>query len=224
MALKPCLLIYDIPEASDAPNPSPWLRRRAVRINLSCWVVPEANIPYMRLKELEKEGATVHIVPFADHGIEKILSLVRSAIQKEIAEATARAEESMQKAEKKLASEDDDAYADLRAFRKRADAARTRTAELINDLDQARRLFGIRAEKGDDLAESMARVRLLRDKYEQRAKRIAQMAVALMESGGDRKKMGELLAQDDAEPLIAADMAEEAGIDTSELREAYREE
>src|SRR5438105_3584365 len=57
-ALSACLLVYDIPTAARVPNPSPRLRRLGVRINLSCRVVREGDVPYALLNSMREGGVS----------------------------------------------------------------------------------------------------------------------------------------------------------------------
>src|SRR5262245_3245684 len=96
--LRPCLLVYDIPDAADLANPTPALRGRGVRVNLSCWVVPEDRIPYHLLAEMERRGATWHVVRFADDQLDKLVAMARATITKHMAEAERRAAQSAERA------------------------------------------------------------------------------------------------------------------------------
>src|SRR5262245_48934287 len=55
---------YDIPEWSDAVNPSGRLRRLGTRINYSDWVLAEGSVPYHLLDQLRTEGVRWHLIPF----------------------------------------------------------------------------------------------------------------------------------------------------------------
>src|SRR5262245_46907399 len=101
--LRPCLLIYDIPEGRGIANPSRSLYRRGVRVNLSCWVIPEERIPYYRLRELGMKGATWHVVRFADDQIEILLDMIRESLNKQIKDAETRLATSFDNAENKAA-------------------------------------------------------------------------------------------------------------------------
>src|SRR5205085_1363658 len=86
-----CLLIYDIPTGSRIPNPSPRLWRVAVRINLSCWLVLEENIPYALLNGMSERGASWHVVKFAGDEAGKLLGMATEALRKEVADAVEEA-------------------------------------------------------------------------------------------------------------------------------------
>src|SRR5438552_1177899 len=81
--LRACLLIYDIPERSAVANPSRFLRRLAVRVNLSCWVIPEGDVPYARLNEMATGGATWHVVRFDAAEAGKLVAMAAAAIRRE---------------------------------------------------------------------------------------------------------------------------------------------
>src|SRR5262245_60722662 len=76
------LAVYDIPENLKIRNPSGTLRRYGFRVNLSCWVFPAGNVPTDVLESLSIQGATVHVVEFAEQAQEKVLELARQELKK----------------------------------------------------------------------------------------------------------------------------------------------
>jgi hypothetical protein len=77
--LQACLLIYDIPERSGVRNPSRRLRSIAVRVNLSCRVSREGDVPYALLGQMAAGGATWHVVRSdADEGVKLVGMAVRA--------------------------------------------------------------------------------------------------------------------------------------------------
>jgi hypothetical protein len=59
-------------------------RRIGVRINLSCWVVPQQRVPWDYLKEIESFGSKTAVVRFDEDEAASILKLAREALCKEL--------------------------------------------------------------------------------------------------------------------------------------------
>jgi len=141
--LNACLLIYDIPGTAEVGNPSAVLRRLGVRVNLSCWIVPESDIPYVTLHRMQEAGATWHTVRFDASEAKKLIDMAVSALRKELDEALARAEASRASAAEQLeqstaAPERAEAY-----YLRRAESIAARCAELADDLAAGAAKFGI---------------------------------------------------------------------------------
>lgn len=79
------MLTYDIPQLSDFPNPSGELRRYAVRVNLSCWIIPEAKVDPDLLSRLEAANINYHLLHFATKEVDKIKEIARKALEGETA-------------------------------------------------------------------------------------------------------------------------------------------
>lgn len=73
---------YDIPQSLKITNPSCILRRFGIRVNLSCWIFPNGKVPTDVLDRLRCDGATVHLIEFAEQSQEKILDLARSELRR----------------------------------------------------------------------------------------------------------------------------------------------
>lgn len=81
---KACLVVYDIPTGAKVSSPGHKFRKIGVRINLSCWVVPTHLVPFDYLNELEARGSKTAVVNFDEDEAEKILSLAKEALIKEV--------------------------------------------------------------------------------------------------------------------------------------------
>lgn len=79
------MLVYDIPQGSKIPNPSDVLRRRGVRINLSCWIIPDDRVPFTLIDELKKGGAVVYTVHYDTMELDKIKALAFDLLKQEVA-------------------------------------------------------------------------------------------------------------------------------------------
>ena len=100
--LGACLLIYDIHQHSVVPYPSRRLRTVAVRVNLSCWVIREGDVPYALLHEMALGGATWHVVRFDAGEGPKLVGMAVEAIKRDIRDAMRRANRSAADAGRKL--------------------------------------------------------------------------------------------------------------------------
>ncbi len=76
------LCVYDIAESLKIPNPSAYFRRFGFRVNLSCWVFPQALIPTDHIESLRSQGAAVHVIEFAEKDQDKILDLARAELNR----------------------------------------------------------------------------------------------------------------------------------------------
>lgn len=145
MAAKYWLMTYDIPEASGLENPSGFLRDRAVRVNLSDWVIPNSLIPYTFIEEYRSRGARIRIVPFAAEGEADLLDWVRESIVDAVRENTDGVRNSLDGAAARCQGADAGKKLDAaeKRFGRISSDCLKRTEELIGDLAEAARGFGI---------------------------------------------------------------------------------
>lgn len=214
------LLVYDIPERSGIENPSNFLRAFAIRINLSCWIVGENDIPYVYLRRIESQGAKWRIVKFDAGEGNSITQMALDAIHGEIAavrERTARvceraAERASQEAERNRT------YDSLKTYRRRVAAQLKAMRRNLNSLKAAAARFGVdvsgRFTSANDYLRSLHTVCL------QRAKTITDTVTELnRQSGGHPSTTAAGLAnavqthqgQDTTPILVSADYLDENG-------------
>jgi hypothetical protein len=98
------LLFYDIPQSLKVANPSAALRRCAVRVNLSCWVVPEERTPWDLIEELKSQNVDVQLIRFDENEAEKLRGMAREAMQRELARIKNGLEKSIDFAQHQLAN------------------------------------------------------------------------------------------------------------------------
>jgi hypothetical protein len=154
----PCVaLTYDIPAQRTRegyPNPSGALRRVGFRFNASCWVVPEHAIPYNLITNLREEGqASVRLLRFDAGEGATIIQMAIEQLNAEIAEQTARTEETIEAARTRiLTAVDDDAelrdnIEERKDALKKFEAAAKRNLKaletLLADLHEAAKQFQI---------------------------------------------------------------------------------
>jgi len=216
--LQACLLIYDIPERSTVRNPSNRLRWRAVRVNLSCWVIREGDIPYSLLNEMAAGGATWHVVRFdASEGV-KLVRMAVEALKRDIRDAMRRANRSADAAGRRLDQTTDNPTEAKRRYAERARPIIRRLNRLLADVQKAAERFGI-DQTAISLADAHTSVRALQAGMLVRAKAYAE-AVEAVRALGD-EAMANAAAADLVPAGILADDIDERGGDASALRETF---
>lgn len=231
------LVFYDIPEGATDPdspdpdrptplrNPTWFMRRVGVRLNLSCWAVPTARIQSIlpELDRLTRAGANWNAIPFDPGAGKTILAAVVASITREITGAVGRMPESAASMGRYLETSTASPENTEKAARRRAAAVVARTAELVADLEEAARGFGI-DPRTLDLARTMAAAEATRVGMEERARVYYAAQMRLRAEGGNAAVAAAMTAPDAdvTTALIAADALDDveygAGAD---LRAAF---
>ena len=212
--LRASLLIYDIPERSGVANPSGFLRRMAVRVNLSCWVIPEGDIPYHRLHAMATGGATWHVVRFDAAEAWKLVGMAAAAIRRELRDALRRA----RRAAGRAAAAVEAGESDPGRYDERARSTVRRLRRLLSDLTAAAGRFGIAAE-GLPLLAAARGIDALQAAMKARARLYAEAAEAVRRLGDEAMARA---AEADLVPAgVLADDIDDRGGDTSALRAAF---
>lgn len=138
--MQAMMMFYDIPEQADIPNPSAEFRQFAFRINLSCWIIHEGDLPRaaFTLDSIRRVGGDWHTLAVASEDEDKVVGLATKYINREIDVHLRRAETSLAGSNLQLA-EAEDREQGLRAYRSRAASIARRVNLLIRDM---RRLAG----------------------------------------------------------------------------------
>lgn len=144
------MLVYDIPSDSKMGNPSWFFRRRGFRVNLSCWVMPEAAIPYHYIHTMREEHkADVSILKFDAGEAANIVKKAIVEVNKELAIQAERSKAALERAEMKLYADPElEANVSARedaeeAYKTAAKIALKRLETLMVDVKSAVRAFGI---------------------------------------------------------------------------------
>jgi hypothetical protein len=215
--LQACLLIYDIPERSAVRNPSPRLRSMAVRVNLSCWVIREGDIPYALLNEMAAGGATWHVVRFdAGEGV-KLVGMAVEAIKRDIRDAMRRANRSVDAVELLAGGAADPSEA-KRVYAERVRPVVRRLNRLLADVGRAAERFGI-DPSAVSLADAHAAVGALQAGMLARARAYGAAAEQVLALGDPA--MAGAAAADLVPAGILADDIDDRGGDSSALRETF---
>lgn len=220
--LRACLLIYDIPSASDYRNPSRRLRRIGFRENKSCWVIPEGSIPHKLIHEMKTEGnASVELIRFDAGEGPRLCRMAIERIKRELTEKLARAESGIAKADKKyLKKTDDDAdLADnvsaredvLKRYERRASRIIAGIEKLCKDVESAIKNFGVRPELLG-LADTRNAMDALQKGYEARSGAYVAATEALRKIGtADADALANAADADAVPAAIMADMLRDNG-------------
>lgn len=222
-AIRASLLIYDIPQRSNLANPSPFLRRMAVRANLSCWIIPTHLIPYSYLNELADGGATWHVVQFDTNESEKLLKMARESIAREMRAALNRARKAAQDAAVAYENPEEGETPTIANFEERVHRAVRRAEEVLRDLETAAGVFSIE-RSATPVAWAFEQATMIQTAAHERAKRYAEAAVTLRRIdpiNGDG--LANAAEADELPAGILADALDEAGASTeaAELRESF---
>lgn len=225
-SLKACLLIYDIPVPrngeSEIPNPSGRLRRIAVRVNLSCWVIQEGDIPYKMLDDMAARGASWHVVRFDSNEGRRLVRMAISAMRKEIEDAVERSRRCHETAEQILEDDGDANATRLRQrYLQRAEQICTRFETMTRDLEAAAHRFGINPNTLR-ISQAHTVIQAIQTAMHTRA-RLYSEAIARLRAVNttDANAMANAMANDQVPAEIAADMLEDNGQDGSALRESF---
>ncbi len=230
-AIKPCMLMYDIPERPPQgcrrlDNPSPRLRRIAIRLQLSVWVIPEGNIPYTHLDFMAANGATWDVARFDAENAESLISMGKKALKRDIDKAVDSLNRTVNTAARLLS----EGELSAQEAEDRVSEARKRCDSVIADLTHAAQIFSI-SESDLPIESSYAAARVISTKMHERsrtyadaARRLAQEARASGNGGAAAIAAGALA--DDMPSNVLGDALIEATGDedaAAPLLEAFAE-
>lgn len=215
---------YDIPSSSNIPNPSRELRQRAVRINLSCWVVPEEDIPWTLYNNLRAAGANVNVYKFDISETPRLLKEAIAFTKKEIEDTLKRAEESALEAEQRLINNEEENEtrdeAHTRYVRHQRQIVK-RCEKLLEDITAAYQRFGINANEALSLTDSANVITALNTNMDIKARAYVQATNKLRSVVGDSDAVVITANRSAIPPEILADYMEDHNIDASDLRSAF---
>lgn len=239
--VRPVLFTYDIPDnavyvdhnGKERPfyNPSDRLRRFAVRLNLSCWVLAEGDVPHALVARMLDAGCDPYVFKFDPEEAKKLVGMAVTKLRKEINAAITRADESRARAESQLTNAmqeegmtEEEAE---RRFLERAEQINVRLNALTEDLNLVSRRFGINEHvlNINRLTDTGAALKVEMVKY---AEAYAEAAKKLRAIGTDTGIALARAAEMDACPVeVMADYIREEGGETgnedaNKLLEAFR--
>lgn len=214
------LLVYDIPSKADVYNPSWFLRRRGFRVNLSCWVLPAAKIPYTELAELTEAKVRWRVFRFDAGEAPALVAEALRVIRAEVAEAVARARDSAAKMTAKHLEgaehlQDEDAEPRTEADRLESYEAAAyrivgRMEELLDDVKVAVEGFGIHPD-AVGIGGAVAAVEAIQAKMNAKAEAYKKAMEALKAAG--QTELAKAGAETEVPGFAVADALQEAGVD-----------
>lgn len=225
-SMRPVLFTYDIPDdateivrGKERPfyNPSDYLRTFAVRLNLSCWVMNEGDVPHALISRMLDAGCDPYVFEFNPNEAGKLVGAAVATLKKEINAAIVRAEQAHIRAEAQLtnaANEEGISPEEAeQRFLDRANAISARMQSLTDDLNKVATRFGINPH-----VLSIDRLNItggaLKSTMEERARAYTAAANVIRETG---TMMGEGLANaaavDACPPYVMADFLRDSGKD-----------
>lgn len=223
--LSASLVIYDIPDGAVTPegtalaNPSPELREVGIRVNLSCWIVPNHLVPYGLLNDLRLAGASYEVVKFDISEAPKLLDMATRALRNEIRQAVQRARASALAAAEKVNGYDDATKAAERYLRSCRNIIK-RTETLIKDYERSAEAFGIDPQ-AIELMHGYSGLNSIHCLAEARARLFVQALNQARKLGLDGEGLARACEKESGLILILADFLDDNGIDTKALREAF---
>lgn len=155
--MVPYLFVYDIPSNADVDNPSKQLRRLGFRINKSCWVILEEDIPYPLIAELVDNGASCHTFRFDVREAGALRELAARELKRELSASLATARRKASEASIEYTNGMGDP-AEL-AARHRAECRRLISTyrDMLDSLGEAAKRFGVSEHIGRSEAENAFR-------------------------------------------------------------------
>lgn len=219
--LTASLLYYDIPDTSEFPNPSPILRRFAVRSNLSVWIVPDDRIPYHLLNEMEIAGCSWQVIKFDASEAVKLINITLESLKKDVQQAMKRLETEKQVAlDTVLSDEESGADVSVLTYYKRVKGLLRHAEQLVADYCEAAACFGI-APSCLNVNKACTAISSLSTSMKTRSLLFTEMTRLAESKGEAGKSMASAARADDVPAGILADFLEEQGEDITAAREAF---
>ena len=222
--MQASLLVYDIPSrlSNEIPNPSPRLRRLGVRINLSCWVIPQDMIPWPYLDELKRKGADWKLARFDAGDIDNLRSIIQSALKEQVKEIADSCRKTIKRLDQRLHDKCRDAenanenYKARSKYISETKAAIKRAKKMLADIEQAAGNFGVKSQPGGHLK----RVREVIGGLEMSAKARARIYTDMARGVAD-PTLSKAAEEGVLPPEVLADIIEEQGGNAESLRLAF---
>lgn len=218
---KSSILVYDIPQRLNFPNPTSRLWRCGTRLNLSVWVIRADLTPWTLLNEMKNAGVRWHLLPFSDADSKEATQLMLGNIRDELRAAQQREAKSLREQDATLAAAETAAgnvmtselLAARRKHAKDRQATIKRTEKIVKLLKESASLFSLDV----DFSSSENRVKALKALNGARATLYTQMVDAVQNTPLA------VAANENSVPAgVLADYAEEAtGGDFSLARAAF---
>lgn len=217
------LLIYDIPEDSKMPNPSPDLRRLAVRVNLSCWVIPNHLIPHSLLNEIDDNGGVWHVVKFDASEADTLLQMASRSLRADVQKAVKSCEESVRSAAVKSDEvAEEDAVKGLTKYLRSTGQAIRRTEKLLSDYRAAAEGFGVEVVSLG-IGGALTSIQGIQTGVKRQAAVYKRLAEEAREIGSDGDALANALEAGEGNVGATMDYIQENGGDVTVFNETFAE-
>lgn len=144
------MVTYDIPQAT-VKNlerlPTEVFRNRAIRVNLSCWIVKHGLLPYQYIEHLQQIGCSVYVVRYDMEDHAKIMEIARIEFAKEAGRIRESLDEKFAKVKANLAKAEAESNADdINKSLGSAKAALREAKKLLAAAEEAATAFDLLAD------------------------------------------------------------------------------
>jgi len=215
---------YDIPTRLGIPNPSPALRREAIRINLSCWIVPSDKKPWELYKQLQDAGAKVNMYEFSVEETPKLLQAAIDFAEQEIKDYIQSARDSADAVELNDSEQNTETRQEqAEKHVKRRKEIVKRCNKFLEDLGKGFAKFGLDARGCLGVDQAAKALKGIQDAMRARADAYVKATNALRAATSRNNEMVKAMEQKGVPPLIAADYSEDHNVDATGLRIAFAE-
>lgn len=216
------MLIYDIPDTAGFPNPSSRLRPIAIRVNLSCWIVPTHLIPWGLLHRMERAGCKWRTVKFDREEGDKLVGMAVDSIKGELNAAIARARKSARYAEMKYRRSKKAPEIAQGEYIKARNLIQKRIRKLVKELRQVTTNFGIRETL--PFASTLDAVNAIHAEMAARARTYVEATSRIRYALGQNDPVALAAARDAIPAEIMADYLADHNLNDDDLRTAFNPE
>lgn len=216
------MFFYYIPDVAirerKCTNPSGFLRTRGMRLDGSVWLMPTGSIPQTLVNTLQNAGASVYSFPYDASATAGLLQAAVEFTNREIAGFKARAEASRAAAAAELVEAGNTTTAQ-RTYEKKIEAIAKRLENVINQVEKGAGLMRVAEAVNTPSLRSTAET--VRAATITKAAAYVNATEALKTIGTtDANAMAAVMAADEGNALIAADMIQDADVDGTRTAEA----
>lgn len=214
------LLIYDIPEDSEIGNPSGIFRRFAIRLNKSCWLMNENDIPYSLLHQWTQNEIVWHVIRQDTRRNQQLINIGLTEMKKEIKAFIRNARTSMDRLHQELEDTGESLTEAIVTHRRKVNGVIRRLRETLTELRSAAYRFGITGEQLS-MRESLERANALQTTARAKARVYFESVLKLQEKLGHRNDCVKAAKADKVPGWMLADMLEDQEEDSGSLRDLF---
>lgn len=215
------LLVYDIPQNRDVPNPSARLRPIAFRINLSCWVIMRADMPWDLLNHWTENRVKWRIVKFDESESENLAKLAIDSIKVEIRGTLDRANRTLSRETRKLQEGDEELRERLSEHRKATLRTVKKLRRTLRELQSAASRFGV-TDRELGLGDAIEQVGVIGYTMRERAREYVNSLNALAALNGPQDGLLQTLRNGGQVPEgLIGDYLEDAGVNVTRYRKLF---